>query len=135
MARIVIIDNNQQVCVILRVILEKAGHEVIEATNRASLSACVDPAPGVVIYDPFPPDHEMLQAVRTLRETRGAKILDTGGGEIWNGQHLISEQLEADASLPKPFGAAALLGVIAALQKGGSHQAEKECRLSQTYAE
>jgi len=125
-ARIVIIDTNEQVRAIIRVILEKAGHEVIEVPNKASLNRCVDPAPDMVICDPFWPDREILQTVRVLRETRGAKILDIGGEEIWNAQHLASVQLDADASLPKPFGAAALLGVISALQKSGSHQIVKD---------
>ena len=116
MARILIIDDSQDILRLLRLILESAGHTVYDAADGvAGMHIFRKERPELVITDIFMPEQDGLATIRMLRhEFPTVKILAiSGGGQFGTLNYLdIAETLGADAVLSKPFTSEALLAIL-----------------------
>jgi CheY-like chemotaxis protein len=108
MARILIIDDNDELRAMLRKMLEKTGHEVEEARNGNEGIRCFRRSkPDLIFCDLLMPDKEGLETIRELcREDPTARIVAmTGGGGGRRQDYLqIAINFGAIRSIEKPFG-------------------------------
>ncbi len=116
MARILVIDDNAPTRDILRQALERAGHEVVEASDgRVGIEHQRTMPAEVIITDILMPDQEGFETIRELRRdfpTTGI-IAMSGGGQIGCDTLLvIAERLGAQRVLQKPFGLRDMLTAV-----------------------
>lgn len=117
MARIVLIDDDEDVRRTLVRMLEVAGHEVHEATDGDSgLELCTRVDPQLVITDILMPEKEGIETIMTLKRDHPAlKIIAiSGGGRSGGGMDFLdmARSLGADEVLQKPFRRAELLDLM-----------------------
>jgi DNA-binding response OmpR family regulator len=119
MARVLVLEDDGALGIIMRSALEDAGHEVILAADgRIGLRVFGASKFEVVITDMLMPDMDGIEIVRTLRAYRSAvKIVAvSGGGALDHGDLLgTARRLGADATLAKPFTPHALRDLVAAV--------------------
>ena len=117
MARILVIDDEPQVRRLIRQMLARAGHEVVEAADGAEGLASVRTArPDVIVTDILMPNKEGIETVRELnREAPGLPILVISGNPGSTLYMEMAKMLGAHAALAKPFRAAELLRAVDAL--------------------
>ena len=124
MARILLIDDEDAVRKATRLILERAGHQVIEASDgETGLKLLTDSGADLVITDIFMPGQDGIVTVRRMRkEFPGVKVLAISGGDSTGRLDLRkgAELLGAAASLRKPFSPADLLQAVRTLLDPGS---------------
>ncbi|HMH84022.1 MAG TPA: response regulator [Gemmatimonadales bacterium] len=119
MARVLIIDDDVTLRQALTKHLEHAGHDVRQAADGdAGIRSCERHVADVVIVDVFMPKQGGLQTIgRLRREWPALKIVAmsgvTSGGLLDVGGHTVA--LGADRFLSKPFEAATLVALVAAL--------------------
>lgn len=116
MARILIIEDDEQVRSLLREVLEDSGHEVMESSNGEEGLKKFGLAPAaVVITDILMPGKEGLETIRDLRsESPGTKIIAISGGLPGSGLNLLdlARKLGASRILEKPFDIVDLVGAV-----------------------
>jgi DNA-binding response OmpR family regulator len=107
MARILIIDDDAEFLKMFRQMLERAGHDVIDAPNgEAGLKLFRQDRTQLVITDIFMPEKEGIETILELkREFPTVKIIAiSGGGRKEEYSYLDSvKDLGADRSFTKPF--------------------------------
>jgi two-component system chemotaxis response regulator CheY len=107
MARILLIEDNDQLRRMLRMALEHAGYVVEEAHNGRQGVAHYRAAPAdLVITNIFMPEQEGLETIRILRQEFPAlKIIAiSGGSQRGNLDFLaVAQRLGACMTLRKPF--------------------------------
>ncbi len=68
MARILIVDDNKEVRVLLTAILERSGHEVVEAADGADATrSALDTGPDVIMMDIMMPGTDGWTALEALK--------------------------------------------------------------------
>jgi two-component system, chemotaxis family, chemotaxis protein CheY len=106
-ARILIIDDEEQIRRLLRYALERAGYEIIEACDGDEGVQCYRTAAvDLIISDILLTDQGGFETITALRhEAPGIKIIAmSGGGYLGDGNLLdIARQLGAQRTLQKPF--------------------------------
>lgn len=107
MANILIVDDQDSILQIVRRILEKHGHSVIEAVDGiTALKKVSESNPDLVITDIFMPEMDGLEFLRRIRELspRPGVIAMSGGGVVDQDQVLsLAKALGASLVLTKPF--------------------------------
>lgn len=119
MTRVLIIDDDRDVRVTLRDILEEAGYEVCEAADgyqgeRLFRSGSLD----LVITDILMPEREGLETITSLRKIRPeVKIIAISGGGYCGRFNFLeaSKDFGANCVLQKPIAADDLLRTIETL--------------------
>jgi CheY-like chemotaxis protein len=124
MARILLIEDNQAQREILRQILEKMGHSVIEASDGDDgLSRFARGGADLVLTDLIMPGKEGLETIQEFRRTYPTvKIIAmSGGARVGAHDYLkVAQQFGAIRILAKPFSSSELADAIAtALSPGG----------------
>jgi DNA-binding response OmpR family regulator len=100
--RIPVVDDAPDLALILRMMLERAGHEVISADNgRHGLRRFFETRPDLVILDVRMPELDGWQTLERLRDLSDVPVL------MYSGTKPTPEQLERlrpelDAFQPKP---------------------------------
>jgi DNA-binding response OmpR family regulator len=115
MTRILLIDDNTTFRFLLRRYLERAGHQVLEATEGdEGLRQFRDAPADVVLFDLFMPGKEGLETIRELRQCSGVPIIAiTGDGPAYAASMLgLAEKLGANRTLLKPFDLETLLEAL-----------------------
>jgi DNA-binding response OmpR family regulator len=101
--RILIIDDKPDVAIALRMLLERAGHEVITAENgRRGLRTFYETRPDLVVLDVRMPELDGWQTLERLRDLSDVPVL------MFSGTKPEPDELERlrpgrDAFKPKPF--------------------------------
>lgn len=122
MARILIIDDEEQIRNLLREILEAEGHEIIVADNGKTGTKLYRENPAeIIITDLIMPEQEGLETIIELkREYPTVKIIAiSGGGRMAPENYLIvAKKLGATYTFAKPVDRKALLDAIFQLSSG-----------------
>ena len=105
--KILVIDDDEQMRVLLREVMEWAGHEVVEAADgREGARLQRQHGADLVITDLIMPEQEGLETITALRrDYPGLKIIAiSGGGRIGPEAYLpAARELGADRVFSKPF--------------------------------
>lgn len=124
---VLVIEDELDIRELLRVILERAGMDVIEATTGADgLRAFYERKPHLVILDIGLPDLDGWQVLERIRELSDVCVL------MLTARATEMEKVRglrggADDYLTKPFGRQELVArVEALLRRGGGHRLEAE---------
>ena len=115
MPRILLIDDNLEVRSLLRLQLEGAGHQILEAAEGDEALRLFRREPAdLVLCDLFMPGKEGLETIRELRRTSRVPIVAmTGDGPSYGtGMLGLAEKLGADKTLIKPFDTDTLLEAV-----------------------
>lgn len=119
MARILLVDDDDGVRRMLRLTLERADHEVFEASNgREAMERHKEVRPDVIVIDLIMPEKEGLETIQDLRRegVQVPVIAMSGGGKIGADSYLsVARAFGADRVLSKPFRSAELLRDIDAV--------------------
>ena len=114
--RILLIDDDDQLRLMLRQVLETAGYEVIDASNgREGMQRYRDAPTDLVITDLIMPEQEGLETIQELRrDFPETKLIAISGGAREGTMDFlpIAEQLGANRILHKPFTSENFLEVI-----------------------
>jgi DNA-binding response OmpR family regulator len=114
--RILIIDDDEQIRLILQQMMEWAGYEVMAAENGRVAMAMQRKNPAdLVITDLIMPDQEGLETISLLKkEYTDIKIIAiSGGGRIGPEAYLPAAlELGADRVFAKPFEIESVLGAV-----------------------
>jgi len=115
MARILVIDDEEDLRVLVRQALESDGHEVIPATNGAEGLALQRKRPAdLVITDIFMPEADGIETIHEIKKDfpRVKVIAMSGGGRASSMLQSVlttASALGIDAFLRKPFDFSTLL--------------------------
>ena len=117
MARIIIVDDDARVRLVIARMLTRAGHDAVEVPSGvAALEAYRQQPADLVISDMFMPDTDGVEITRRLRrEFPDAKVVAISGGGARYGKELMLETaaaLGAVRTLAKPFRTKELLSVV-----------------------
>lgn len=116
MKRMLIIDDDVQIRMLLKTTLENHGYEVIEADDGHEGLERYDAASiDLVITDLFMPGREGLETIRALRRTSPTvKIIAISGGALSGTLDFlqIAARLGAQRTLHKPFSQHAILHTV-----------------------
>ncbi len=109
MGRILIIDDNQSLCEMLKLAMEKEGHEVITANDGDEAVAlyCEQPA-DLIITDVFMPIKDGIEIILELqgRFSNLKIIVISGGGSTGVGTEnvfIAAKEFGADYTFKKPL--------------------------------
>src|SRR2546428_9903297 len=107
MARIIVIDDNDAARVTMRRVLEKAGHQVLEASDGdAGLKLLAETGVTLVITDIFMPGQDGIVTLRRIKkEFPGVRVIAVSGGDSTGRINLPkdAEPLGAPGTLREPF--------------------------------
>jgi CheY-like chemotaxis protein len=119
MAQILVVDDDVQTRKTLRLVLESAGHEVVEAPNgKVAMSLYKETPVHLVIADMIMPQAGGAETIASLRkDDPDVKIIAiSGGSHIGSDSYLrVAEKLGALHTLTKPFGKRELLQAVQAV--------------------
>jgi DNA-binding NtrC family response regulator len=116
MASILVVDDEEQMRTLLEMLLTRAGHEVVTASNgREGMQRYRARPMDLVITDLIMPEREGVETIIEL--ARGyplCKIIAmSGGGRVGSQDYLpLAGSLGAHATLAKPFSNERLLKII-----------------------
>ncbi len=117
MARLLIIDDEEQFRKMLRQMLERAGYEVAEAADGEKGEQLYRQQPAdLIIIDIFMPEKEGIETIIELKhEFPDVKMIAVSGGGRNDGMRYLrhAERLGADRIFEKPFERQELLSAIA----------------------
>ncbi len=127
-ARILVVDDEADIRILLRSLLERAGYVVEEAADgRAGVRSFYASAPDLVILDVTMPELDGWATLERIRDLSDVPVimLTARGGELERVRGLTSG---ADDYVPKPFGRQELLARVQALLRrtGGRRQEIEE---------
>lgn len=124
MAKILVIDDESSIAVMLKKMLEKAGHEVEIALNGEVGLLLFDKFhPALLITDIVMPEKEGLELIFELRRKNpGLKIIAiSGGGRFqYEGYLTSAKHLGANMVFQKPLDHKMFMNGISELLKGSS---------------
>lgn len=121
MARIIVIDDEESIQILLRKILERAGHSIEVASNgKIGLEIQQKNPADIIITDLFMPEKEGLETIMELhRDFPGVKIVAMSGGDRKGNMDFLgmTEKLGAHRTLKKPFSMNDVVEVVESLLK------------------
>ncbi|MEJ2237940.1 MAG: response regulator [Gemmatimonadales bacterium] len=115
-ANILVIDDEEGVRQVVAKVLEREGHDVVEASDgKVALSLMRDNLPDVVVCDLFMPEMDGVEVLRKLRRDypQMSVVAISGGGYQGQVQLLdVAKTLGAVAVLKKPFELGELVAAV-----------------------
>ncbi len=128
LGRILIVDDDQNICELLRLYVEKEGYEVnIANDGRDALSKFGAFNPNLVLLDIMLPVLDGWQVCREIRKTSQCPVIMlTAKGEVFD--KILGLELGADDYVVKPFEAKEVIARIKAVLRRSGGEAEKEIR-------
>ena len=117
--RLLVVDDDADMRLTLKLALELAGYTVdVAANGREALEAQRRAAAQVLITDIFMPDSDGFEAIDSFRrEFPRTKIVVVSGGAQFTKRDYLpdAELMGVDATLQKPFDVDTLLGLLNSL--------------------
>ena len=114
-ARILVVDDDENICRVVRRMLNAAGYDVDVANNGQEALAKLTPDVNLVLSDVLMPEMDGIEMIMRLRkEAPDVKIISMSGGGIQDKEHVleIAERLGAVKTLSKPFSREDLIGTV-----------------------
>ena len=123
MAKILLIDDDQELCALLDQYLRSQGFDLRSAhTGPRGLEAAQDPSLDLVVLDVMLPGLDGFEVLRRLRrQSRVPVLMLTARGE--DVDRIVGLELGADDYLPKPFNPRELVARIRAILRRGEADA------------
>jgi CheY-like chemotaxis protein len=113
MARILVIDDDEQVLSLLASLLRRHGFEVVQANDGLTALRLLESTPvDLVITDVVMPRMEGLETIRHLRAAGQTRIIAMSGSGSDSGYLDYAEKLGADATFAKPFAPPAIVHAV-----------------------
>ncbi len=114
MATILVIDDQEPIRSLLRIALEGAGHEVLEASNgRLGLELYRERSADLIITDIVMPEMNGLEMMLELtRNFLNVKVIAMSGGLESEGPLNVAKLLGARQTFQKPLDMKALLSAV-----------------------
>lgn len=116
MARILVVDDEPDICDLLREILSLAGYDVLVASDGDSAMTLLRKQPvDLILTDIFMPGKEGIETIMELRrDFPTVKIVAMSGGGKTGELHYLRDavQLGAVRTISKPFGEEDVLRVV-----------------------
>ena len=108
MARILVVDDEVELRTLLRKVLTRRGHDVIEAENGSMAISMVEQGEklDLIITDIFMPDTDGIEVLRHLRAKfpeLKIVVMSGGGNRVSRGYLPAATALGADHVIEKPF--------------------------------
>jgi DNA-binding response OmpR family regulator len=120
-ARILVMDDDEQIRLLLQRALERRGHQVVMAADgRAGLAAFAEQPADLLVIDLIMPDKEGLETIIELRRDHAEVpiIAISGGGRVAPKGYLdVAKRLGAAKVFSKPFDMDAFHAAVAELLK------------------
>ncbi len=101
--KILVVDDDSNICELLRLYLEKDGFDTVVANDGAQALQCVAASePDLILLDIMMPDLDGWQVCREIRKTSNVPIIMlTAKGETFD--KVLGLELGADDYITKPF--------------------------------
>ena len=135
-SKIMVVDDDSNICELLRLYLEKEGFDVLIAENGAkALELFEQEAPDLMLLDVMMPKLDGWQVCREVRKKSTCPIIMlTAKGEVFD--KVLGLELGADDYVVKPFEAKEVIArVKAVLRRSGvqDQKKQKEVRFDNLY--
>jgi CheY-like chemotaxis protein len=119
MATILLIDDDDQVRMLVKIALEDAGYRFVTVdSGKQGLRLLDHQEVDLILVDIFMPEMDGLELIPVLRKTRPAtKIIAITAGSGERNYLDIAKHLGANATLKKPFSRQELLDAVASQLK------------------
>ena len=126
--KILVVDDDLNICELLRLYLEKEGFEVITANDGSSaVSIFKEESPALVLFDIMLPKLDGWQVCREIRKFSEAPIIMlTAKGEVFD--RVLGLELGADDYVVKPFDTKEIVARIKAVLRRSSISAAEEVK-------
>jgi len=127
--KILVVDDDSNICELLRLYLEKEGFAPVFAHDgRAAIEAFGEHNPALILLDIMLPVLDGWQVCREIRKSSGVPIIMlTAKGEVFD--KVLGLELGADDYVTKPFDAKEIVArVKAVLRRTGEPTAEPELK-------
>jgi DNA-binding response OmpR family regulator len=138
-SRILVVDDDDDIRGLLRALLERAGHEVSEASDgRAGLRELYSSSPDLIILDVAMPGLDGWATLERIREVTDVPVLmlTAHDAEL---ERVRGLKGGADDYVVKPFGRQELVARVEALlrrpRSGGAEETYADARLSISFAQ
>ena len=116
MSRILVVDDDDQMRTVLRLILEREGHTVSDAADgRQALTEFRNESPDLVITDIVMPEMDGIETIMELRRHHGdVKIIAVSGGGQVNPHDCLNwaSKFGVDYTFTKPLDRRELLAAV-----------------------
>lgn len=126
--KILVADDDPNICELLRLYLEKEGYEaVIAANGEEAVSLFLKASPDLVLLDIMMPKLDGWQTCKRIRETSDCPIIMlTAKGEVFD--RVLGLDLGADDYIVKPFDTKEVIARIKAVLRRTAAPAEPEVK-------
>lgn len=127
--KIMIVDDDTNICELLRLYLEKEEFDTIVAANgKQALSLFESDAPDLILLDIMMPELDGWQVCREIRKTSAVPIIMlTAKGETFD--KILGFELGADDYICKPFDSKEVIARIkAVLRRAGEDNQKKDVK-------
>ena len=127
--RIMVVDDDENICELLRLYLEKEGYDtVVMPDGAAALEAFDTVKPDLILLDVMMPHLDGWQVCREIRKKSQCPIIMlTAKGELFD--RVLGLELGADDYVVKPFEAKEVMARIKAVLRRSGVSAEKKARI------
>src|ERR1041385_8064698 len=131
---ILIVDDQQEICDVIREYLSGEGYRVSTAHDGAGMRRVLSQSPAdLVILDLMLPGEDGLTLARSLRSQSGVGIIIlTGRGETVD--RIIGLEMGADDYLPKPFHLRELLARVKSVLRRAQSRGEEGTQTTRSRA-
>ena len=127
--KIMVVDDDVNICELLRLYLEKDGYETVVMSDGAAALEAFDVAkPDLILLDVMMPRLDGWQVCREIRKkSQCPVIMITAKGELFD--RVLGLELGADDYVVKPFEAKEVMARIKAVLRRSGVSAEKKARI------
>ena len=127
--KIMVVDDDVNICELLRLYLEKDGYETVVMSDGAAALEAFDVAkPDLILLDVMMPHLDGWQVCREIRKkSQCPVIMITAKGELFD--RVLGLELGADDYVVKPFEAKEVMARIKAVLRRSGVSAEKKARI------
>ncbi len=124
--KILIVDDDENICELLRLYLEKEGFETVVANDgEAAVSAVAKYSPDLILLDIMLPLLDGWQVCREIRKTQDTPIIMiTAKGEVFD--KILGLELGADDYVTKPFDTKEVVARVKAVLRRSNDKNKKQ---------